>query len=189
MNKTQFFLFLIFVILTALFSSWLLRSIEQKDKIVTHDTLINRDYYLEDFSSVIMDKTGSPYYKLISPHLDHYPVNQITKIAEPELYIYNSKEYPWKLIAKHAQITNKGNTIYFNGDVKLNKSSANSNENIVIMTDELSVFIKEQIAESDVKVTIIQGINRIQANGMKLNLENHTLELSSQVNGKYEIQR
>jgi lipopolysaccharide export system protein LptC len=189
MNKSQFFLFLIFVISTALFSSWLLRSIEQKDKIVTKDTIINRDYYLEEFSGVIMDKTGSPYYKLSSPHLDHYPVNQLTKISKPELFIYNSKEHPWKLIADNAQVTDKGNRIVFNGNVKLNKSSANFNENIVIMAEELSVFIKEQLAESKSKVTIIQGTNNVKANGMKLNLIKQTLELSSQVKGQYEIQR
>ncbi len=189
MNKIQFFLFLIFVISTALFSSWLLRSIEQKDRVITQDTLINRDYYLDQFSTVIMDKTGSPYYKLSSPHLDHFPLNQTTIITEPELFIYNSKEYPWKLIAKKAQVTDKGNHIYFKGDVKLNKTSANFNENIVIMADELSVYIKEQVAESKTKVTIIQGNNNVQALGMKLNLTKNTLVLYSQVNGKYEIQR
>jgi len=189
MNKSQFFLFLLFVISTALFSSWLLRSIEQKDKIITQDTLLNRDYYLEDFSTVIMDESGKPYYKLSSPHLDHYPVNQITKIKQPELYIYNSIDYPWKLNANNARVSNKGNLIFFSGAVNLHKSSANLNENIVIIAEELSIFIKEQYAESKSEVTIIQGKNKIKAVGMELNLKNHTLELSSQVNGRYEIQR
>ncbi len=189
MNKSQFFLFLIFVISTALFSSWLLRSIEQKDDIVSEDTLLNRDYYLDEFSTIIMDETGSPYYKLSSPHLDHYPVNQITKITKPELLIFNSKDYPWKLKANMARISNKGNLIYFSGGVKLDKSSANLDENIVIIADELSVFIKEQFAESKTNVTVIQGSNRIQATGMELNLKNRTLKLSSNVNGKYTIQR
>jgi len=189
MNKSQFFIFLLFVISTALFSSWLLRSIETNDEIVSKDTDLNRDYYLEDFSTVIMDKTGTPYYKLSSPHLDHYPVNQITKIKKPELFIYNSQEYPWKLIANNAQISNNGNQIDFSGNVKLNKSSANFNENIVIIADELSIFIKEQFAKSKTKVTIIQGNNSIQANGMELNLLKQTLVLSNQVSGKYEIQR
>ena len=189
MNKSQFFILLIFVISTALFSSWLLRSIEQKDEIIVQDTLLNRDYYLDEFSAVIMDETGTPYYKLTSPHLDHYPVNQITKIRKPELFIFNSKEYPWKLSSNNARITNNGNLIYFSGNVKLDKSSANFNENIVIITDELSVFLKEQFAESKTKVTIIQGNNSVQSNGMQLNLLKQTLELSSQVNGQYEIQR
>lgn len=189
MNKTQLLLFLIFVISTALFSSWLLRSIAEKDKVVIKDTLLNRDYYLNDFSTIIMDENGLPYYKLSSPHLDHYPVNQITQIKEPELFIYNSKEYPWKLVANNAKVSNEGNLIYFSGDVKLNKSSANINENIVIIADELSVFVKEQFAETKSKITIIQGNNNIHANGMELNLKNRTLELSTNVNGKYEIQR
>jgi len=189
MNKSQFFIFLIFVISTALFSSWLLRSIEQDDSVITKDTPINRDYYLEEFSTVIMDETGSPYYRLSSPHLDHYPVNQITKIRKPKLLIYNTKEYPWKLNANNARISNQGNLIYFNGDVKLDKSSANINENIVIIADELSVFIKEQFAESKSRVTIIQGNNSVQANGMELDLKKHSLELFSEVNGIYEIQR
>jgi len=189
MKKSQFFIFLIFVISTALFSSWLLRSIEKKDEVVIEDTPLNRDYYLEDFSTVIMDETGSPYYKLSSPHLDHYPVNQITKIREPELFMYNSKEYPWKLIAKSARISNKGNLIFFSGSVKLNKSSANLNENIVIIAEEMSVFVKEQFAETNTMVTIIQGTNSIQAKGMELNLNNQTLKLSAEVNGKYNIQR
>ncbi len=189
MNKTQFFIFLLFVISTALFSSWLLRSIEQKDEVVTQDTLLNRDYYLDEFSTIIMDETGTPYYKLSSPHLDHYPVNQITKIQEPELYIYNSKDYPWKLNANKARVSNKGNLIFFSGGVKLDKSSANLNENIVIIAEELSVYVKEQFVKSKTNVTIIQGKNSIKAVGMELNLKDHTLNLSSQVNGRYEIQR
>ncbi|VAW99305.1 hypothetical protein MNBD_GAMMA22-1492 [hydrothermal vent metagenome] len=189
MNKTQFFIFLLFVISTALFSSWLLRSIERKDEVVIKDTLLNRDYYLNEFSTVIMDETGTPYYKLSSPHLDHYPVNQITKIKKPKLLIYNSKEYPWKLDAEKARVSNKGNLIFFSGGVKLNKSSANLSENIVIIADELSVYVKEQFAKSATNVTIIQGKNSIKAIGMELDLKNHTLNLSSQVNGKYEIQR
>ncbi|MFV1981903.1 MAG: LPS export ABC transporter periplasmic protein LptC [Thiohalomonadales bacterium] len=189
MNKSQLFIFLLFVISTALFSSWLLRSIEQKDVIKAQDTLLSRDYYLDDFSTIIMDKSGSPYYKLSSPHLDHYPVNQITKISKPELFIFDSKDYPWKLIADNAQVSNKGNHIYFTGNVKINKSSANINENIVIIADELSVFIAEQLVKSKTMVTIIQGKHRVNAKGLEFNLKNHTLELLSQVNGKYEIQR
>ncbi len=143
------------------------------------------DAYMENVNAVIIDKTGNPSLKIVTPRVLHFSKNDTSEFIDPHLTLYRQSPEPWYIAAKFGRALNGINHVIFWDEVTMHHAADMQNPNTLIKTPKLTVNPKEQTAATDELITLIQPNLIIRAIGMSADLNAGNVKLLKEARGEY----
>jgi len=189
MSRSGYIILFIAVVVIAATSSWLLKTVDTQPFTILEPPRHYKDYYLQNFNATIMNENGKPHYVLKGKYLEHFPDDESIDIKQPDVKLFREKLPPWNLLSEHARVLNKGNLIYLNGNVLMNRPESANEPEINLTTSNLTLKVDQNYAETNDPVDIKTEKHRLKAKGMRVYLADGRLELLSDVKGFYDVKK
>lgn len=147
------------------------------DGKIRHDP----DYMIENFHLRRFDNTGALQHTLLGKHMRHYPDDDSTIVTEPRLTYHRTP--PTFVNAREAQVDGDGEHVELIDDVRVTRGGKSGKPDVVITTQHLHAYPDEEIATTDVPVTITQGLSKTHGSSLKANNKTSIYVLDGPVNG------
>jgi LPS export ABC transporter protein LptC len=140
-------------------------------------------YVAIDAELIETGDNGEPLYRLNAKRIEQARAGARVQLTEPRLAYQASADSSWRLQAAHGELASELQQAEFGGAVEAS-GSQNGATPIVIRTEQLSVNMQQQRADSLAAVTIDWGRVRLTAHGFHINLLDGSLKLDSQGHGE-----
>ena len=121
---------------------------------------------------------------LLAETMTHYPEDDTTQIAKPQLTYYSANNTT-QLLANTAQVTHDNKQVFLRGDVKLIKPPQDGRLETVLKTEVLTVFPDDDIAQSNSRVTILRGDSVVSGDSINYNGRTSIAILAGRVKGTF----
>jgi lipopolysaccharide export system protein LptC len=144
-----------------------------------------KNLHTQEFNTAgtLSHQIRTPLVTFYQPQLDN-PATDYSLITTPNMIFYPEDQgQPWYISATSGR--NDQQQLRFDDDVRIEQDSLTHGK-ITITTSELYVRTQEQFALSDKAVTMRSPKGQMNAVGMKADLTNSRIELTSQVKSVYE---
>jgi len=180
------------MILLALLTFWLDRTVqeplEKRDGSTRHDP----DYQVENFLARRMGKDGLPLHTLVASKMEHFPDDDTTRLTRPHFIAMDQNHSPIHITAQHGLVSSNGEQVYFTQGVEVRQEAGGGEEggrgkdSLTVTTEYLHITPDQEIARTDKAVKITTAAAIITATGMELNNRTRVVKLLSRVKGHYE---
>ena len=187
MGKLRFLVVALLVLGITLFTSWLLRNLGETPLVTTAGKSREPDYFFDGFESTARDREGNISYRLEAQQLEHFPYNSSMKLEKPYIEIFHKKKHPWQTWADNGVFYEKRRLITLAGKVRIHRAADETNQPVTLVTDSISLDMKNKIAKTSAEVQITSGEDVLNATGMTVDLATGHVELQSKVQGKYDL--
>lgn len=157
------------------YSSQLLNSSEQQ-------------YYTHQFKNFALTHTndlGEAKSVIQSPSTRSLVADQKTLMDSPKVTMYRDQEPPMIITADSAEVFHQQNITVLNNNVNLSMPDKRDN-NIVMMTEQLTLDNVTQSAKTDLPATIIHGKGNMRGTGLEFNPHTQQIKFLNKVRGIYE---
>ncbi len=144
------------------------------------------DYIVESLSAITLNETGTANYTLSAVKMVHYPEGDTTLLTTPKFVSYGSAKALVTITASEAVVSENGQHVYFQDNVRVTRAANGPNSELVVRTAFLHVIPDENLAKTDRAVTISDAATTITAVGLELNNETRVIKLLSNVRGTYD---
>jgi len=163
------------------------------------------DYFIENFRSRVFSESGLLEYEMKSDTLTHYPLDNTIQMENPWIQLYKGDGAPW-LIKSEKGISPSTDIIILSGNVNIdgmiaddpaalstalsnstNKGYTQKRQHIKMITDSLTLQIKNELASTTDFVTILTEMDIIESTGLEADLHRQVLSLQNNVKGTYKI--
>ncbi len=182
--QSQIFPIALLALLAAL-TFWLQKSISGDD--TKHDGNLRHDpdAIAENFTVRRFDENGNLKYRLLAPHMEHFPDDDSSELKSPILISYRPAAPPITIAADHAKASAKGSTIYLWDNVSVVRAATPERPALVARMPDLTTQPDAGFAFTSSPVEITQGQSWVK--GVGANIDNNTgiFVLQSQVTGLY----
>ena len=148
-----------------------------KSTLPRHDP----DYFMEKFSTVIMEDEGKPKNRLYADYMAHYPDDNTIELVEPRLEIYQEEKLPVMVTAEKGWVTADNEVILLSGNVKLWQDNPSGSRELEVLSSEVKILTRQDYAESDKHTTIHYRKISASAVGARAWLRENRLELLNNV--------
>lgn len=128
------------------------------------------DYIIQNFEVRRFDPQGQLQHTVVAEQMRHYPDDDSTVVAEPRITYH--RDPPTFVSARQALVSSKGEHVTLIDEVSVRRSGIGNKPDTVLTTTRLDVWPDDEVAKSDVPVTITQGKTNVQGSG--LNVDNKT---------------
>ncbi len=141
------------------------------------------------------DEHGRLDRHLQGSQLQHYDNRDETLISEPQLLVNRrnqgntAQRSPWQLRADTATLRESRNEVDLNGNVLLWNEGKGSDGRMEIRSESLRVDTAREYATTDKAVTIRARRSELHARGLKADLANERLLLTSRVQETHEVKQ
>jgi lipopolysaccharide export system protein LptC len=142
-------------------------------------------YYLRGARLVGTDEQGRVAYRILAQRLDELPEQERLELAGVAVEYQPTDETPWRISAAGASAPRDGSQLDLRGNVELLSSPTDGSEAVRIATEQLRFSPESSSVETDEAVTIQVGDWELAAVGLRTHLKGDTLELESNVHGKF----
>jgi LPS export ABC transporter protein LptC len=142
-------------------------------------------YYLKGARLLGTDTEGRVAYRILAERLEEVPDREVLELDGVEVEYRPADSQPWRISASRATAPKDGSLLDLTGSVELRNEPAAGSEPVVIATDALRFVPDTSSAESDQAVRIRVGDWQLDAIGIRTHLKGDTLELESQVHGRF----
>jgi LPS export ABC transporter protein LptC len=142
-------------------------------------------YYVRGARLVGTDEQGRIAYRLHADRLDERPDEERFALAGVSVEYAPAEQTPWRISAASGSAPRDGSLLDLAGDVVLSSTPEDGGKPTRITTEQLRFSPETSSAESDDAVTIHFGDWQLQAKGLRTHLKDDTLELESDVHGKF----
>ncbi|MCY4154529.1 MAG: LPS export ABC transporter periplasmic protein LptC [Gammaproteobacteria bacterium] len=173
----QRLLILVLLIGAAVFSAWLLNWLSADAGSAVQADAQAPDYYMEDFTTLTMDRDGKPKNKLSADYMAHYPHDNSTELVRPRMEIFRADELPLYIDAEKGRVEGDDDTISLYGIVKMREYDAHGEPLLEVSTTDVKVLLEQEYAETDSHATIVTGTAVITGRGMRVYLPENRLEI------------
>ena len=146
------------------------------------------DFFAKNVYATEYDKFGKLSHILQTPYLLHYTYQDTSDLTTPAFTIYSDKDakQPWHITSKTGKAIHGTTIVDLKGNVIIHQPAGPSNNDVVIHTEALTVYPKQNFAQSNLLVTIDEpGIN-VSAIGMKVYFKEKRVELLQSARGVYD---
>lgn len=143
-----------------------------------------RGYYLESARILGTGPDGSLLYEIRAQHAEQQGDSRIDFTAVSIEYAPDS-DVPWTVHADKATIEGDVRHVELSGHVRAVSRVGFSGNDTEIRTQYLELDPESYVAETDERVQIRIGSRSLTATGMLASLKGNTLELKSNVSGKF----
>jgi lipopolysaccharide export system protein LptC len=177
---------MVFVLLAALGSFYLLELLNRADEDMQADLRLNEpDYIIENFSFVRMSKEGKPSYIIAGDKLTHRPVDDSSEIDKPRVRSLSADKPPMEIVAQTARVEDANSRVTLRGAVRIDRAAAPDVQAMHMATEKLVLFPDEDRMETDQPVRLKLGNTTASANSMRAN--NATRQLHLAGNGTLQL--
>ena len=171
----------LFLVITALGSTWLLKVIStqkpDKDRVSLHEP----DYYMEDFTTLSMRNDGTPKSSLYAVHMAHFPDNDTSELLQPRMELYRTTKLPMYVSADKGWVTADSEVIFLEGNVLLWENDAAGERVLQVNTSKARVLLDQDYAETDQFATIKSRRTTIKGIGLRAYFDDSKLEVLKDV--------
>lgn len=134
------------------------------------------DFTAEQTRMTGFDKHGRRHFELVADRVIHYPSSDVTRLEQPRLR-YDTAEGELSVEAHQGEIAGDGKLLRLDGNVRAVRPASASKPALSFASASLTVWPEDERAETTDPVTLTQGENTAQADGMKTDNLFGTLEL------------
>ena len=185
MARWRYLVTLLAVLAIALFTRWLLQSVEPTGRMVPAELQHIPDYFVADFNATVFDSAGKPYYKLKANRVEHYPDDDTVHIQYPEIQFLKESTLPWLASAQTGIVYLNRDILTLQGNVLLANQTVDNNELMQLQTQEIHIDLTSRTVNTKAKVDIRAKNSTISATGMHLDLTKGRLVLDANAKGVY----
>ena len=144
---------------------------------------------MENVVATMINDEGKRTVLIESPKMIHYSENDTTEIQAPHITVYRDSPEPWRIHSDFAKASNGTDKIYFWNHVEIHHATDTATPATTMKTDSLTVFPKENIAQTEDAIIVLQPDTTIHAIGMMANLNDGVVKLISAARGEYVPKR
>lgn len=128
------------------------------------------DYIIEKFELRRFDPQGNLQHTLVADLMRHYPDDDSTVVFAPRLTYHRTP--PTLVSSREARLDSEGKHVELLDDVRVTRAGTAGKPDTVLTTSRLHAYPDDEIAKTNVPVTITQGQTNV--NGSGLNADNKT---------------
>ena len=172
---------LLLLLLIAGISFWILHNLTRP---ATTRLSLDRsipDYYMEDFTTIVMDAGGSPAHRLKALYIAHFPDSDMTQLLLPSLELQSPGNYPVRIAAEKGWVTANNEMILLQGNVEMTEFDDAGNIRLHISTDKASILPENAYAETDQYAEIEARRSHVSGTGMRVHFHQGRLEVLQDV--------
>lgn len=173
--------------LLALLTLWIDRTVQAPEPKAPGVDRHDPDYFLNNFVTSKTDVNGSLKYMLAAVKMTHYPDNDSTVLERPRFTQYGINKPETQIEGTHGLVSSNGEIVEFMDNVKVVRQAFQDRGEMVVLTDYMKVFPKQDLATTDRPVVITQAPKTvIHATGMIYDKKTQTVTLLKKVKAHYE---
>ncbi len=178
---SQRMIIVVFLVLTALGSTWLLNIISQQRPRSDSGSYHEPDYYMEDFTTLTMDQEGIPKSSLYAVYLEHFPDNDTSELLQPKMELYRKTRLPLYISADKGWVTSNNEVVLLKGNVQLWEDDETGQRILQVNTSKANVLLEQDYAETDQPATIKTKRTTINGIGLRVYFDDSRLEVLKDV--------
>lgn len=125
------------------------------------------DYLVLGLNSTTMAPTGLPARTLQARELRHFPADDTTELDQPVLTVHQEKGTPWVIESDTGWVSSDGTLVLLNGEVHITREAGADNRPVRLDTHNVRVQPYQDYAETDERVRVRSGKDRVDATGMQ----------------------
>jgi len=171
------------VALATWFYSWQPEPPDRRD--TSGDDAGGLGYYIHGARLLGTDEQGRIAYRILAERLEEAPDREFLQLDGVDVEYRPTDQVPWRISASMGQAPKDGSQLDLAGDVELRSEPEDGSEPMFIATQALRFVPDTSSVESDQPVQIRVGDWRLDATGLRTHLKDDTLELESDVHGKF----
>jgi LPS export ABC transporter protein LptC len=126
---------------------------------------------------------GHPLYRLNAERIEQPTPQGIIFLTAPKLDYQPENGNHWTLVAQRGQLPQDARTAELAGAVHADGRPTGSTELLHIVTDQLHLDMKQQLATTAAKVRVDWAGNTLRGRGMSADIRNDRLQLAGDVHG------
>jgi lipopolysaccharide export system protein LptC len=141
------------------------------------------DFIVKNFEVRRFDPQGNLQHTIVADLMRHYPDDDSTAVLAPRITYHRTP--PTFVSAREALISSKGEHVELIDDVRVTRSGAGNKPDTVLTTTRLEAWPDDEIAKSNVPVTITQGPTSVQGSGLSVDNKTSFYVLEGPVRGVF----
>lgn len=141
------------------------------------------DFIVKNFEVRRFDPQGNLQHTVVADLMRHYPDDDSTVVLSPRITYHRNP--PTFINAREAQISSKGEHVTLIDDVRVTRTGVSSKPDTVLTTTRLEAWPDDEIAKSNVPVTITQGQTNVRGSGLSVDNKTSFYTLDGPVHGVF----
>jgi lipopolysaccharide export system protein LptC len=142
-------------------------------------------YYLRDATVTEYGLDGKTRIQVAVRSATEDPVRKIVNLDDVAVDYFPEADQRWHLTALRGQMPEDSRIVELEGDVTMTGARNSLPNAAVVRTERLTLDTSAQRASTDQPVTLSFGPYALAARGLRADLKAQTLQLESQVNGRF----
>jgi lipopolysaccharide export system protein LptC len=143
------------------------------------------DAIIENFTATKLDEQGAPNFIMAATQMLHYPDDDSTSLEMPRVTMLSAEQPTIHAVAKHGDISSKGDVIILHGDVEVLRESSAKLSGLTLQTDYLRIIPDQDLINTNRPVVVVDAHNIFHATGLEMDNKTRTLKLLSQVRSEH----
>lgn len=139
------------------------------------------DYYMQQFSTSVMDTNGALKQKLSADYLEHYADDDTTELTQPRLELHHENRQPLHVKSEQGWLTSDNQVILLTGEVSFWQNNPDGIRVFDLYTRNVRLLTDQEYAETDQPVVFTSARARITAVGMRVHFKESRIELLNNV--------
>ena len=142
------------------------------------------DVYMRDATITQYAPSGAVKYRLASTRMRHFERDALTRLTDPDLWLYNDAQPPWQIRSAHGYIRqntsqrDEEEVIFLREKVVVHQRHEDG-RHVRLRAPALYLYPDRQYAETDQDVIIDTDVGRTKAVGLQGDLQQGLLNLFS----------
>jgi lipopolysaccharide export system protein LptC len=141
------------------------------------------DYIIKNFEVRRFDPQGNQQHTVVADLMRHYPDDDSTVVLAPRITYHRNP--PTFINAREALVSSKGEHVRLIDDVRVTRSGVSGKPDTVLTTARLDAWPDEEIAKTNLPVTITQGQTNVQGSGLSVDNKTSIYILEGPVKGVF----
>jgi lipopolysaccharide export system protein LptC len=141
------------------------------------------DFIVKNFEVRRFDPQGNLQHTVVADLMRHYPDDDSTVVLSPRITYHRNP--PTFINAREAQISSKGEHVTLIDDVRVTRTGVSNQPDTVLTTTRLEAWPDDEIAKSNVPVTITQGQTNVRGSGLSVDNKTSFYTLDGPVQGVF----
>lgn len=141
------------------------------------------DFIVRNFEVRRFDPQGNLQHTVVADLMRHYPDDDSTVVLSPRITYHRNP--PTFINARAAQISSKGEHVTLIDEVRVARTGAGNKLDTVLTTTRLEAWPDDEIAKSNVPVTITQGQTNVRGSGLSVDNKTSIYILDGPVQGVF----
>jgi LPS export ABC transporter protein LptC len=155
------------------------------DDIETTAPTNQRGYYLTDSTLTEMGPDGRPRIVVHAKDIEQQVADDSVQLAKLDMDYTAGKTGVWHVTADRGRMPPGREWLLLAGNVRVTGQPAGASEDAVIVTEELAYDTRTNVVQTSAPVAVHFGAHELLGRGMRVQLNDGTLRLESNVNGRF----